>query len=105
MATAIQEITFATTDDLGCLLKASRNQSTVQEYFDAVTTRGSENAATRGIDNGLEPYLISSEAIEMGIHPYLAVHDILTDTQDGQIGLDTSRTTYFVAPETLLAWR
>jgi hypothetical protein len=100
---------FATVGDVQSLQSdpyvGLRNYSTAEEYHDAAVNK-QENAASKNIDAGREPYLISLEAVEFGMHPYVEVHDIaIKKNDDGQIGLDTLNKTHYVGRHTLLAWR
>jgi hypothetical protein len=82
----------------------ARHYSTVAEYYEAQTS-SVENAASENIDGGREPYLMSRDAFDMGVHPLITVYDVDIDLQDGLVGISTARNLYWLAPETLLVWR
>lgn len=84
-----------------------RNYSTVEEYHDAMTRKSQrDNAAGKNMDAGREPYLVSMEAVEFDMHPFIEVHDVMIEkNDDGLIGIDTAGPTHYVGRHTLLAWR
>ena len=98
---------FSTEDDFIFLKREGvlHRHSTVLEYFEAATTPSANNNAAIQIEAGREPYLINTEAIEFGVHPFLEVYDVMIEKQGDLIGIDTPRQTYYLAPDTLLAWR
>lgn len=81
----------------------AKNYSTVAEYHEAQDT-SVDNNASKHINAGLEPYLMSRDAFELGVHPYIAVYDVMREKQDGLVGVSTPRHTYLLEPDTLLVW-
>ena len=99
---------LATIDDLAEVQREgyAKNYSTVAEYREAqLPSALVDNNATKHIDAGKEPYLISSDAIELGVHPFITVYDVATELKDGKVVIATSRNNYELEPNTLLAWR
>ena len=85
-----------------CTPSLSKRSSTALEYQQAGPS--TNNAATKQIDAGLEPYLIDRQAYELGMHCYIEVHDT-GNLIDGQVELFTARASVLVAPDTLLIWK
>lgn len=78
--------------------------STAGEYHAAGP--GSKNAAAQQIDKGLEPYLLHREAIQQGVHEFVAVVDVhirLTDL--GTVTLGTNGPDVNVYSDTVLVWK
>ena len=82
----------------------AKHYSTVAEYHSAQDAH-IDNKASEQNNAGRNPYLISREAVEMGVHPFITIYDVARERQDGLVGIATSRRTYFLEPDTLLAWR
>jgi hypothetical protein len=82
----------------------ARNYSTVAEYHEAQDAAINNNAS-KHIEAGREPYLVRRDAIEFGVHPYITVYDVMRERQDGLVGIATNHQTYFLQPNTILAWR
>ena len=83
----------------------AKNYSTVEEYHAAGTNPQVENNASKHINAGREPFLMSREAVEFGTHPYIPVHDADIERRGALVGITTARNTYWLEPDTLLAWR
>ena len=83
-----------------------RRYATAEDYHAAMTNPSVKNDASKHIDADGEAYLIDLEAVEMGVHPFTAVHDVMIKkSDDGKIGLDTLHTTHYVGRNTLLAFK
>jgi hypothetical protein len=82
-----------------------KHHSTVAEYHEAGIHPSTDNAASQNINAGREPYLISLDAVEFGVHPFIAVYDVDIQTKGGLFGITTHNKTYWLEPNTLLAWR
>ena len=101
------EKTFATVEDLDALQREgyARHYSTLAEYQNAGDTTEEENNASMHINAGREPYLVSRDAVEMGVYPFITVYDADIEKQGDKVGITTAKNTYWLAPDTLLAWR
>jgi hypothetical protein len=77
---------------------------------------GGDTEAGAHIDAGREPHLIALDALEMGMEPFVAVHDVMIDRralnkagkwndEQRHVGLDLHRGLGLFAPDTLIAWR
>ena len=82
----------------------ARHHSTVAEYHEAQDAHINNNASKQ-IIAGREPFLISRDAVELGVEPFITVYDVVQKRQNGLVGIVTSHHTYFLEPDTLLAWR
>lgn len=80
------------------------NYSTAEELWQSGTDRTVKNRASEQSDAGREPYLVSRDAIEFGVHPFVEIHDVMIEKKDGLIGLERLHGTKWVAPETLIVW-
>lgn len=86
--------------------------STARTYFDALQAR-CNNDASDHIDAGLEPCLVSDEALTMGLHPFIEVYDVAVSMQLVDLGdvvvemvcLELSGGACLVRQDVLLAWR
>lgn len=84
----------------------AKNYSTAAELWEAGNAPHQvSNRASQQMDAGREPYLVSRDAVEMGVHPFITIHDVAVKRDGELVGIDTARSTKWVAPETLIAWR
>jgi hypothetical protein len=84
----------------------AKNYSTVAEYHAAGIDPSLKNNASKHIEAGREPFLLSRDAVEMGVHPFIAVHDVdIKKQDDGKVGITTPKNTYWLEPDTIIAWR
>ena len=83
----------------------AKHYSTVEEYQAAGLDPRVENNASTHINAGREPYLVSRDAVEMGVYPFITVYDADIEKQGDKVGITTAKNTYWLAPDTLLAWR
>ena len=78
--------------------------TTAAEYFDACS--GASNVAGTLIDEGFEPFVITSEELAMGLHPFVPVFDISTKkTEDGYFIATVPAGDLLLTPDTLIAWK
>jgi hypothetical protein len=82
----------------------AKNYSTAAELWEAANP-DVKNRASEHIEAGRESFLVSRDAIELGVHPFIAIHDVAIKRDGTKVGIDTARSTKWVAPETLIAWR
>jgi hypothetical protein len=87
-----------------------RHYSTAEEYYKAGIDRVKENRLTndavRHIEDGREPFLVDMDAVEMGVHPFIAVYDVMVKPDEvGKVGIVTNSSLMHVGRNTLLAWQ
>lgn len=80
--------------------------TTVEQYQSACA--GTRNEAGRQIDMGKEPYLLSTDALDLGLgtHPFIPVWDVLQNTPaNHSITLLVVGRQEDVPRDTLVAWK
>lgn len=102
---AEDNLRLATTDNLGEVQLAgyAKHYSTAAEYREAGA--GAQNPAGANIDAGREPYLVNLDAVELGVHPFVTVYDADIKLNGELVGISTAKNTYWLRPNTLIAWR
>lgn len=110
MPTATEKL--ATIEDVSTLVHdrtcGLKHYSTAEEYFKAGSEKESafSNDAVKHIEAGREPFLVDLDSVDMGLHPFIAIHDVMVKPdQIGKIGLVTNHTVLYVSRNTLLAWK
>jgi hypothetical protein len=100
---------LATIDDVPSLQHdpgvSVRRVATAAEYFDAAVNRMSNRAGDHIDHSNGEPRLVNMDAVEMGVHPYIDIHDVYIKPKvEGKVTFDLPRNSITVEPNTLVVW-